>query len=503
MEMKNSPTAVTKSKLSLAHRAASGAMWITLEMGCVQGISLLVFAVMAHFVEPKDFGLISISYLSIFTFKSLIIDSVVFPVIRKEQAADIDYTTAFWMTFAFALIASLAVFLSAGEAERLLHAPGLSKVMRAMSVILLFIGLARTHEMRLTRFFQFRILAFRAILGAVIGGVIGIVLAVFGYGVTALVVQQIATSGISLALLWTASSWRPDLRISMPVATEILLFMRSMMPTSMISVVNQNCDTWMVAYFFGPASTGLYSVAKRLRVALQTVVGTPINSVGFSALAEVQSDAQRLKQVSRKIITLISFLCAPIFFGSSAISWEIIQVAFGAKWAEAAPVFALLSISGLFIVFQSFSDAVFTLKKCQIWSFYMLLLYTFIAILLFFLSSALTLDNLALPFILPYGIVFPLSAALVSRLIGLSISEWIASIAPPIISSGLMFVSVKLISQIMPANQELLRLAVLSIAGVVIYGIAMLLVGRTTLNSMSDYLRDVIARRRSAAISSP
>jgi len=82
----------------LAHRATLGAMWIALEMGATQATSLLVFAIMARFVTPSDFGLISISYLAIYTFKSLVIDNVVLAVSRKTQPSDLEYTTSFWLT---------------------------------------------------------------------------------------------------------------------------------------------------------------------------------------------------------------------------------------------------------------------------------------------------------------------------------------------------------------------------------------------------------------------
>jgi teichuronic acid exporter len=108
----------------LAHRAASGAFWIALDMGSTQLASLLVFAVIAHFVTPSQFGLVSISYLAIYTLKSLVIDNVVFAVSRKKNPSDLEYTTSFWLTLALAVTASLILLLSAALAEQLMNAPG-------------------------------------------------------------------------------------------------------------------------------------------------------------------------------------------------------------------------------------------------------------------------------------------------------------------------------------------------------------------------------------------
>jgi O-antigen/teichoic acid export membrane protein len=476
----------------LAHRAASGAMWIALEMGSTQLASLLVFAIMARFVTPSDFGLISISYLAIYTFKSLVIDNVVLAVSRKKHPSDLEYTTSFWLTLASATIASLSIFLSAGVVERLMNAPHLKDVMHAMSVMLLFMGLARTHEMRLIRSFRFRTLAVRSMLGAVVGGGIGVALAMRDYGLAALVIQQIATSAISLALLWASSLWIPSFRISKETAIETLVFMRSIAPINILYAVSQNCDTFLVAYFFGPSSVGFYALAKRLRLALQSIAATPISGVLFSTLAEIQDDRERLKTVSKQMIALISLVCAPIFVGSSSIGREAISAGFGEQWTAAGPIFAVLTLGGFFVTLQGFSDTLFILKNRQIWSFYLLLIQTTLAVLTFFPIRELGSNFLAIPFILPYAITFPLSAIFVSRLVRLSCSEWLIAIMPSVVSSGLMFGAVKLLGANVHFSSNLLHATICSALGAVVYLIAMVILSRRTAASVFRTLWNLI-----------
>jgi len=467
----------------LAHRATLGAMWIALEMGATQATSLLVFAIMARFVTPSDFGLISISYLAIYTFKSLVIDNVVLAVSRKTQPSDLEYTTSFWLTLALAVIASAGIFLSGGMAERVMNAPHLKDVMSAMSLIVLFMGLARTHEMRLIRLFRFRTLAFRNILGTVLGGGIGVALAAHGYGLVALVIQQILTSAISLTLLWASSSWTPSFRISKGTALETLFFMRTMAPSSIVNVASQNCDTFLVAYFFGPAGAGIYAIAKRLRLALQLVAATPISGLVFPTLAEVQNDGEKLRTVSQRMIVLISFLCAPVFVGASSLAREAISIGFGEQWTAAGPVFSVLALGGLFAVLQNVSDTMFIVRNRQIWSLYILLIQTTLAVLLFFPIKLLGPAYLAVPFVLPYAVTFPISAFLVSRLTGLTLAEWLTSMMPSLASSALMFGAVKLIDSSVTFPNNLSQAVLGSISGAVVYLFVMLVVSRRTVVS--------------------
>jgi PST family polysaccharide transporter len=247
--------------------------------------------------------------------------------------------------------------------------------------------------------------------------------------------------------------------------------------------VNQNCDTFLVAYFFGPASIGLYAIAKRLRLALQMVAATPINGVLFTTLAEVQDDRERLKSVSQRMIALICLVCAPIFLGSSSIAREAIALGFGEKWIAAGPIFAVLTLGGFFATLQGFCDSLFILKHRQIWSFYILLIQTALAILLFFLIRAWGPNYLAVPFVLPYAIVFPVLAVLASKLSGLSLSEWLSAVMPSLSSSILMFGAVKFISSSMVFSSNLTHAVICSAAGAVVYLISMLVVGRKTVVS--------------------
>jgi hypothetical protein len=95
----------------------------------------------------------------------------------------------------------------------------------------------------------------------------------------ALVIQQVVTFTASLAALWLVCPWRPTFAIFWTSGREILRFMFHTTPGGLIGMINQSCDTMLVAYFFGPASTGIYSVGKRLRLSLQLVPRAPINGI--------------------------------------------------------------------------------------------------------------------------------------------------------------------------------------------------------------------------------
>jgi O-antigen/teichoic acid export membrane protein len=480
-----------------AKRAASGAAWITAEMVTVQGTSFLVFAAMAHFISPADIGLISICLAIIFISKTLFIDNFGYAVIRKADAAPVEYTTAFWLTILFSIFGFFVIEAAAGLAQRLFGIADLALVLREMGVIVLVMGLARTHEWWMYRHFEFRSLAIRGAVGAIVGGAIGLALAVTGYGAMALVVQQVVTFTVSLAALWLVCPWRPTFAISWTSGREILRFMFHTTPGGIIGIINQTCDTMLIAYFFGPANTGIYSVGKRLRLSLQLVAGAPINGIIMPTLADSQRDEERLKHVLLSSTTLVCAICAPLFIGASAISNDAVPLLFGARWAAAAPVFAWLAIGGLMSVMIGYNDSIFIIKGKPIWTFYVSMIYTFLAIAGFIIFARLGHSYLAIPFVLPFFVTLPMSIWLTSLLTNFTFERWLRATIPSLGSAVFMFIAVRLLSGQLEAMAAANRLAVLCPFGAVIYISSLAIVGPGTTRALLRVGRDITRPRSS------
>lgn len=429
---------------SLRKQVVKGAAWMTLEMAGVQATLFAVFVAMARFVEPRDFGFISISFLAVQTLQMLILYNVDTVAARKQQATDLEYTTAFWIANACSCAAFIGLLVFSKWVEKIFSAPGLAPVFQAMSIIILFMGLGRVHETWMIRNFQFKALALRGLVGAVASAVVGITMAVHGYGVMALVGQQVTNAVVTMLLLWITCPWRPSFNFSMPAAVEIGVFVRSIMPNSLLYTANQNIDTFLIAVFLGPVSAGVFNVGKRLRLMLQLVIGVPINNISLPALAEIQTDPTRLHRGLLSLLTLICAICSPVFFGVSAVSHELVKVVLGAKWMASAPVLELLSFSGLAITLIAYTSSIFILKDRQSWSLYVSLVYFVLAMVAFMVCFAMRVDSLALPFVLPYAFAFVLAAFLVSKCVTLSLRDWVGAMLPGIGSAIIMFLSVKI-----------------------------------------------------------
>jgi O-antigen/teichoic acid export membrane protein len=425
---------------SLGRLAATGAIWITIDMVATQGISLLVFLVLARFLSPHDFGLVSIGYTLAISIKLIFVDSVIAALLRKHTLTSLDYTTVFWLLAVVAALLSLLLLGVSGFADTLFHSPGLDPVIKAMAFLVVGMTLSRTQDAWLVKNFQFRTLGLRSIAASVVGGTAGVISAASGAGIWALVILQNVTMITSLSLLWFVCPWRPTFAFSRTAAAEMTRFALSICSSNFLGVVNENVDTLLIGFIWGPVGAGLYNMAKRLRLALQSVTAAPVNGIAMPTIAAAQSDDARLSRVILSTTRMIFTLCTPICVGLSALSGEAVVIFFGEKWSAAAPVLAVLAIGSLPSTLIGLYCAVFVVQNRPRWAFYLAGLFTVIAFVSVFGFGKSDIAILAVPFVLPFVVTLPLSIEYLCRVTTITRRQWVATGLPQVCAAAIMYV---------------------------------------------------------------
>src|SRR5262249_45653332 len=145
-------------------------------------------------------------------------------LIQRKEWDETAASTAFWMNILGSVI---LVVIIAGAASALVAMDGsatLADVMLAVSASLVLDALGDVHQAKLRREFGYRTLAVRTVLASVVGGVVGVVLALAGFGVWALVANRIVLSAVQTLVVLLTVSWRPRLVFSRTEGRALLGF---------------------------------------------------------------------------------------------------------------------------------------------------------------------------------------------------------------------------------------------------------------------------------------
>jgi len=190
---------------------------------------------------------------------------------------------------------------------------------------------------------KFKALAIRDLFAGLVGGLLGVIIVIRGYGVWCLVFQSLSTSLISAVLIWQISSHRPNFsEASFKVIRELWNFSSKIFIFTTFKQLVKSLDIWLIGFIFGAEKLGVYAFAKKLVVQSTSSLEMGLGSFLFTKASRVQEDPQKISQMyilSYKTLNYFTFftLTALLAFGPFLIP-EI----FGDKWEGVIPVLWIL-----------------------------------------------------------------------------------------------------------------------------------------------------------------
>ena len=187
----------------------SGLFWRFLERGGSQIVTLLVTIILQRLLEPTMYG--TVSKVTVITAILLVfVDSgMANALIQKKDPDDLDFSSVFYFNIFFCLLLYLALFLLSPWLSVVFREPGLTPVLRVLGLTLIVAGLKNVQEAYVKKTMQFKRFFFATLGGTLFSGALGIVLALRGFGVWALVAQQLSNAAVNTAILWLTIPWRP------------------------------------------------------------------------------------------------------------------------------------------------------------------------------------------------------------------------------------------------------------------------------------------------------
>jgi O-antigen/teichoic acid export membrane protein/capsular polysaccharide biosynthesis protein len=326
-------------------KAAAGALaWTTLESAALSGLSLISLVVLSRYLSPREFGVAAIA-LGLVQLLNVPVEVFFHDVlIRHDKATESHFHSAFSATLALGVLLSGSCWLFAPWLARIMGEPMLGTVLPWMSLSLVGMAFGSTLMADQRRKLHFRALALRSLVGRATAAVVAIAMAIRGYGVWALVAQQVLLVSLGSATLWIASAWRPKLRLRSSDLRELTGFGLHSTLSTFLGLSIQRVFLLLVGGYMGSYVVGCFSLVFRVTDMLRDLMAGAVSQLALPLFARVQNDSTRLVQVYTQALRLTFFAICPIFVLVACCAHDIVAVGFGQKWTQ---VEAYLSISAL------------------------------------------------------------------------------------------------------------------------------------------------------------
>jgi O-antigen/teichoic acid export membrane protein len=347
---------------------ARSVKWNVIDKVSQQILYAVTGIVLARLLSQEDFGLIG-AVLVFQAFASLFVDSgFSYALIQRKAPTRLDYSTVLWFNLAVACgIYVILFFCAPFIADCFQGDQRLIPISRVMFLSFILNATAIVQTNRLMKKMDVKMVAVSNSVGLIVGAVVGIWLAVAGYGAWAIVWQTLALNFTKSLVLWLTSGWYPLMRFSMSSLRSFFTVGSGMMASSFLNVLFQNIYSFFIGNRVGLASLGYYTQADKWSKMGISSLSQVLTSSFLPALSEVQDDPERFARVTSKMNRFTSYLLFPAMGFLIVMATPIFHCLFGVKWDASIVLFQLLLLRGVFTVLTSlYNNYVIALARTKL-----------------------------------------------------------------------------------------------------------------------------------------
>ncbi|WP_236974802.1 lipopolysaccharide biosynthesis protein [Membranihabitans maritimus] len=334
--------------MSLKEKTLSGLFWTFAEQFSSRGIGFVVSIILARILLPEEFGVIGMIAVFMAIGNMLVDAGMTQSLIRTPNPDQKDFSSVFFINivvsfFVYGLLYATAPLIVSFYDKEILT-PDIIRVYTISIIIRSFSSIQIT---RMTKEMNFRIQMIIQIPSLVISGIVGIVLAVMGWGVWSLVYMNLVQALVSTVQYWIYTGWRPSWVIDKKRLTEHFNFGYKLTITGLLSAIFNNVYPIVIGKYFTASQVGFYTRADTMQKYPVRTLSTALNKVTYPMFASIQDDDAKLKIVYKKLMQQVLFWITPALTIAFVLAEPMFRFLLTEKWVPAVPYFQILCALGI------------------------------------------------------------------------------------------------------------------------------------------------------------
>ncbi|MDT2863444.1 MAG: lipopolysaccharide biosynthesis protein [Anaerovoracaceae bacterium] len=323
-------------------------IWRFAERCGAQLVTFIVSIVLARILAPEDYG--QIALITVFTtIMQVFVDSGLgTALIQKKDANDLDFSSVFYFNFVICLVLYVVMFVAAPFIAGFYGDSSLTPIIRVISLTIIISGVKGIQQSYVSRNMLFKRFFYSTLGGTIFSAFLGIALAYTGFGVWAIVAQQLSNTAIDTLILWLTVKWRPKRMFSWRRLKGLLSFGWKMLASSLLDTVYNNVQSLIIGKMYSSSDLAYYVQGQKFPNVIVTNINTSIDSVLLPTMASAQDDADRVKSMTRRAIKTSTYIMAPLMMGLAFCAEPIVGLVLTDKWLPCVPFLRIFCITYMF-----------------------------------------------------------------------------------------------------------------------------------------------------------
>ncbi|MEB3829844.1 lipopolysaccharide biosynthesis protein [Phormidium sp. CCY1219] len=436
--------AITKvvSGMNLRQQALKGVLWSAIQNWGTQAISFLVFFTLARLLDPKSFGLVALAGV-FFSFMELFLrQGFANALVQRQELEPEHLDTAFWINLSIGTILMAIAIGFAGPIANWFDQPQLAPILQWMSPSFLLAALSDVQQTLFRRQLAFKALSIRSLVATLVGGVVGVVMALLGFGVWSLVGQRLSNALGGVLVLWWASQWRPGLKFSLSHGRELFSFGMNIMGSQLLTFFVLRADDFLVGKFLGAIELGYYTIAYRVLLTITQLLYSTTNQVVLPTFSRLQEEPERMRRWLYNATKLSSLISLPLCFGIAALAPELVLGLFGKQWLPSVPTMQVLAFVGPMQLSQGIVSSAITAVGKPNWNLKVNFVNATASVVAFAIAVRWGIVAVAVGRVASGYLVTPIRVGMLRRLISIELTTYLYQFATPLVASLAMVASI-------------------------------------------------------------
>lgn len=337
---------------NLKDKTITGVLWSAVQKFGSTALSFISTIVLARLLLPEDYGCIGMLAIFMAVASTFIDGGFGSALIQKKDPTREDYSTMFFWNLGLSVFLYLILFLSAPLIARFYKLDVLCPVLRVQGIVLIVNAIRIVQTNQLRKQLKFKKIASIDLSVSAVSLAVTIYLAYKGFGVWALVVQQLLVSVLTTIIYWTTSHWTPLLVFSKQSFRELFGFGGYVLLSNLINTFCNNIQGLLIGRLYNPTTMGYYSKARGTEELASTFVSQIMDQVTYPVLSEAQNNREYLIRMIRKFIGVLAFITFPLMLLLILLAKPIFILLYSDKWLPSVPYFQILCVAGMAVCLQ-------------------------------------------------------------------------------------------------------------------------------------------------------
>ena len=311
-------------------------------------IQMVSVVVLARLLTPAEYGTFALALAVVALGEAFRDFGLSSAAIQAKTLSRDQQSNLFWVNSGIGVVLAIACVLGSPIMAHVTGDAQSPALLQVMASVFILNGVVSQYRASLNRDLRFEALVLSDVSGPVLGVASAICLAVAGWGVWALVAQQVIGALVTTIVAVICSRWLPRLPNRRGDIRGMLRFGLGMFGTQIIGYFNIYVDTLTIGLRLGTTQLGIYDRAYQVLMRTLNQFRNPTMSVALPILSKLEPGSEECDRMILRGQAALGYTFVAGTALAAGAAGPLIHLFLGPQWVQSVPIFAVLAVAGAF-----------------------------------------------------------------------------------------------------------------------------------------------------------